>query len=325
MGARIFQRQVILRTLLWWTTALSCAAGAQEKSVFVRSPDGRLQVELSARALSGAASQLQYRLSASKQIVVAASNLGVRLKDGTELGRDCMIVRSETIAIDTSFEQFPGKRRHVVDRATETTLTLRERGAKPLEWRLVMRAYDDGVAFRYRFPRQQGWADLDLAAELTEFAFPRDAVATMLPLANFTTSHENRYEQHRVDQIPAEGLLGLPLLVQLPGAGWAAVLEANLTDYAGLYLARGSRGNLVSRLSPLPGEPTVAVRSALPHDSPWRLILVAKETRQLLDSDVVLKLNAPSVIEDTSWIRPGKTTFPWWNGYYEEKVPIQGG
>ncbi len=307
--------------------ALSCVAWAQaqDKSVFVRSPDGHLQVELSARAMSGAASQLQYRVSASNQIVVTASRLGVRLKDGTELGRNCVIVSSETIAIDASFEQFPGKRRHVVDRATETTLTLRERGAKPLEWRLVVRAYDDGVALRYRFSKQPGWSDLELAGELTEFAFPRDALATMLPLANFTTSHENRYERRRVDQIPAEGLLGLPLLVQLPAAGWAAVLEANLTDFAGLYLARGNSGNLVSRLSPLPGDPTVAVRTRLPHDSPWRLILVAKEARQLLESDTVLKLNAPSVIKDTSWIVPGKTTFPWWNDYFETKAPFKMG
>ena len=146
----------------------------------------------------------------------------------------------------------------MIDRATETTLTLRERGAKPLEWQLVVRAYDDGVALRYRFPRQPGWSDLELADELTEFAFPASAVATTLPLASFTTSHENRYERQGVDEIPADRLLGLPLLVELPGVGWAAVLEANLTDYAGMYLARGpapAGGTLVSRLSPRPGEP----------------------------------------------------------------------
>ena len=215
----------------------------------------------------------------------------------------------------------------MIDRATETTLTLRERGAKPLEWRLVVRAYDDGVALRYRFPKQPGWSDLELADELTEFAFPAGAVATMLPLASFTTSHENRYERRRVDEIPADGLLGLPLLVELPGVGWAAVLEANLTDYAGMYLARGTApgGRLVSRLSPRPDEPKIAVRAALPHESPWRLILIGKEARQLLESDTVLKLNAPSVIKDTSWIKPGKTTFPWWNDFYEVGVPFKMG
>jgi alpha-glucosidase len=263
----------------------------------------------------------------SEQPVVAASNLGVRLKDGTELGRNCVVVRSNSIAIDSSFEQYPGKRRHVIDRATETTLTLRERGAKPLEWQLIVRAYDDGVALRYRFPKQPGWSQLDLAGELTEFVFPASAVATMLPLASFTTSHENRYERRRVDEIPADRLLGLPLLLQLPRVGWAAVLEADLTDYAGMYLARGTApgGNLVSRLAPRPDEPQIAVRATLPHESPWRLILISNEARQLLESDTVLKLNAPSVIKDNSWIRPGKTTFPWWNDFYEVGVPFKMG
>ena len=257
--------------------------------------------------------------------VVDASNLGVRLKQGTELGRDCSIVGHETNKIDSSFEQYPGKRRHVIDRATETTLVLRERGAKPLEWQLVVRAYDDGVALRYRFAKQPGWFALELAGDLTEFAFPADAVATMLPLENFTTSHEGRYERRRVEEIPTDRLLALPVLLQLPRVGWAAILEANLTDYAGMYLARGTGGHLVTRLSPRPDEPQIAVRATLPHDSPWRLILVGNGARQLLDSDTVLKLNAPSVIADTSWIKPGKTTFPWWNDFYEVGVPFKMG
>jgi alpha-glucosidase len=311
---------------LLWSALPGCAAEAQNP-VVVQSPDGRVHVELFARAASGAPGQLQYRVTSWDQPVVAASNLGVRLKDGTELGRNSMVVGSKSLAIDSSFEQFPGKRRQVIDRAIETTLTLRERGAKPLEWQLIVRAYDDGVALRYRFPKQPGWSNLQLAGELTEFVFPADAVATMLPLPGFTTSHENRYERRRVEEIPADRLLGLPLLLQLPRGGWAAVLEANLTHYAGMYLARatGARSNLVTRLAPRPDDPQVAVRATLPHESPWRLILVGTNARQLLESDTVLKLNAPSVIKDTSWIEPGKTTFPWWNDFYEVGVPFEMG
>jgi alpha-glucosidase len=164
----------------------SSAAAAERNSdaVAVQSPDGRLEIELFTRAASAAPGQLQYRVSSADRTVVDASNLGVRLKDGTELGRSSVIVGSKSVAIDSSFEQYPGKRRQVIDRASETTLTLRERGAKPLEWQLVVRAYDDGVALRYRFPKQPGWSQLELAAELTEFRFPADAVATMLPLAS---------------------------------------------------------------------------------------------------------------------------------------------
>ena len=279
------------------------------------------------RAASEAPGRLQYRVSLSDRLVIDASGLGARMKDGTVLGRDSVIVGAEPAVIDSSFEQYPGKRRHVTDRANEVTVTLRERAANALQWQLVLRAYDDGVALRYRFPAQPDWQDLELADELTEFAFPAGAVATVSMLASFTTSHEARYERRDVDGIPANRLLALPLLVELPGLGWAAVLEANLADHAGMYLerARGPGGRLVSRLSPRPDEPKVAVRAALPHESPWRLVLIGTEARQLLESDTVLKLNAPSAIQDVSWIRPGKTTFPWWNDYFDAGVPFRMG
>jgi alpha-glucosidase len=318
-----------LGLLLCGAQAAVCAAAAKEQSdsVVVQSPDGRVAIELFTRAVPGAPGQLEYRVSMANHAVIEASTLGARLQDGIELGRNCAIVGSQSTKIDSSFEQFPGKRRHVVDRGTEAVLTLREHGAKPRKWQLLVRAYDDGVALRYRFPRQPGWSDLELADDRTDFVFPPGAVATMLPLENFTTSHEGRYERRPVNDIPADRLLALPLLVELPGTGWAAILEANLTDYAGLYLARraGAGGVLVSRLSPRPGEPGVAVRATLPHDSPWRLILIGTNAQQLLESDTVLKLNAPSVIADPSWIKPGKTTFPWWNDYYEAGVPFTMG
>ena len=322
-------RLAALCLLLLGSLLAACAAAAEDEShaVIVKSPDGRLAIELFTRAAAAAPRQLQYRVSASHRVVVAASSLGVRLKSGLELGRNCEVVGARSVAIDSSFEQYPGKRRHVIDRATETTLTMRERGAKPLQWQLVVRAYDDGVALRYRFPEQPGWSELELAGELTEFVFSADAIATMLPLPSFTTSHENRYERRRVDEIPADQLFALPLLLQLPRGGWAAVLEANLTDYAGMYLARGTGrgGNLVARLAPRPDDPQVAVRARLPHDSPWRLILIGNEAEHLVESDTVLKLNAPSVIKDTSWIKPGKTTFPWWNDFHEVGVPFKMG
>lgn len=307
---------------LLWGAAGAEDAPASGDPLLVRSPDGRIELEVSARPPG----PLRYRVTFAGRTVVDASRLGNRLDDGTVLGRDVEVTAAETAGIDRTFEQPPGKRRHVADRANELTVSLRERGRRPFEWQLVVRAYDDGVALRYRFPAQPGWRNLELAEELTEFRFPETAVATLLPLANFTTSHEGRYQRHRIAEIPDGGLFGLPMLAELPGTGWAAVLEANLTDYAGLYLARDAPPGaaLASRLSPRPGE-TVAVRGPLPHESPWRLILVGDELRQLLESDTVLKLNAPAVIADLSWIRPGMTTFPWWNDFFETAAPFRMG
>jgi len=130
-----------------------------------------------------------------------------------------------------------------------------------------------------------------------------------------------------VPEIPRDWLLGLPLLLECPGRGWAAITEANLTDYAGLYLARADARPAVlsSRLSPLPGKPKVAVKASLPHLSPWRVVLLAPDSGRLIESDLVLNLNEPCALKDTSWIKTGKTTFPWWNGFHLENVPFKPG
>ncbi len=290
------------------------------------SPDGRIRIELSlARGGDGGDSPL-YSVTYRGQPVIRPSRLGIDLADGTGLGRDAAIEDVRTRAIDETYTQSPGKRSRVVNRCEETTVVLRERPSSR-RWEILLRAYDDGAALRYRFPAQEGYNDLAIAGERTRIDLPGEARAYALPLKGYTSSHEARFQKKAVADLPRDWLLGPPLLVEMPGGGWLAVMEANLTDYAGMYLARDGEGEsvLTCRLSPRPGEPNVAVRAGLPHESPWRVFMVADRVERLVESDIVLNLNPPCALADTSWIRPGKTTFPWWNGFYEEKVPFKMG
>ena len=86
---------------------------------------------------------------------------------------------------------------------------------------------------RYRFPAQEGWRRPRDRRRTDPFSPARRRPGLSLPLDGFTTSHEARYQKKAVAEIPDEWLLGLPLLAELPGTGWLAVMEANLTDYAG--------------------------------------------------------------------------------------------
>lgn len=293
--------------------------------VVCSSPDGNLTFEFSLRTDGTTAAVPHYRVRAGKNDVVDWSRLGVDLARGERLGGSCEITGIESRAVRDEYEQFPGKRRHVVGRATETTVRLRETGKPNRRWEVVLRAYDDGVAFRYRFPKQEGWKRLLIAGERTRFAFPRGTVAWALPLNGFRTSYEKRYQRLSVEKLPESWLLGLPLLVRLPGGGWAAVTEANLDEYAGMYLAPTKGGTLSARLSPWPKEPKLAVKAALPHESPWRVVMVANDAGRLIESDIVLNLNKPRAVQDVSWIKPGKTTFPWWNGYVLDGVTFKPG
>ena len=298
-----------------------------KSQVVLHSPDGRIRAEVFLDK-SGERAQLpRYRVSFRGRDVALPSRLGVDLADGSSLGADSTIEGFKTRTFHETYTQFPGKRGRIDDQGSEAVISLRERAEPRRRWEVILRVYNDGAAFRYRFPAQEGWSRLEIAGERTGFQWPKDALAYALPLDSFTTSHEARYLKQPVSKLPENKLFGLPLLVELPGTGWSALAEANLTDYAGMYLTRdgGGSASLSSRLSPLPKEPKIAVRADLPHESPWRVLMIADKVERLVESDLVLNLNAPNAIGDTSWIRPGKTTFPWWNGFHEDKVPFKMG
>lgn len=300
-----------------------------QASAGVGSPDGRVRIELSLATQADGTAAPVYRVSFRGKPVILPSRLGVDLGDGSALGNSSELVSAHSQSIDETYTQFPGKRSRVVNRCEESVIALRERGPRPRKWEIIVRAYNDGAALRYRFPAQEGWKELVVAGERTEFRIPDDGLAHLLPLQGFTTPHEARYEKKPVAEIPPKSLFGLPLLTELRGTGWLAIAEANLTDYAGMYVGRSGneKSSLACRLAPRPDEPKIAVRAKLPHESPWRAFLIADKVEQLVESDLVLNLNEPSAIPDTAWIRPGKTTFPWWNGFYEAdgKVPFKMG
>ncbi len=102
-----------------------------------------------------------------------------------------------------------------------------------------------------------------------------------------------------------------------------AITEANLDDWAGMYLSgAGSCPNaLVTTLSPRPDEPGVLVRSRAPRYSPWRVLMVGQRPGDLIESNLVLNLSEPCTLQDTSWIKPGKSAWDrWWSGSYAPDV-----
>lgn len=307
--------------------AASSAWGADAPLVRVSSPNGQARIELVLQRHQESQAVPHWRVFFKNQPIVQTSRLGIDLPEAAGLGGSCVIEAVETRSRQARYDMSPGKRRHVLDYCTETLVSLRERTPPGRRWELVLRAYDDGVAFRYRFPAQEGWKRLDIVGERTEFVLPDDARAYVLPLKGFVTSYEALYQIKPVKEISKEGLVGLPLLVECPGRGWVAITEANLTDYAGMYLAKGNERSAVlhCRLAPLPKEPRLAVKAALPHASPWRVVLLAEDPSRMIESDLLLNLNEPCALADTSWIKTGKTTFPWWNGYHLEKVSFKPG
>src|SRR5262245_42407998 len=224
---------------LWFLLAIGAlaACGAAEAGEAVSSPGGAGRVEVAAGA-DGESGALTFRVLLGEREIIAPSAMSVRFADGTVLGGRTTIDSVERRVVREEFEQFPGKRRRVEIASNEMTLALREGGdGGGRRWGVVVRVADDGAALRYRFPADPG-GELALAEERTTFRVPAGAMVTALPLGSFTTSHEAVYERRLAGDLPRDRLMGPPLLVEVAGAGCAAILEANLKDYAGMYLAR---------------------------------------------------------------------------------------
>ncbi|MEW6745390.1 MAG: glycoside hydrolase family 97 protein [Planctomycetota bacterium] len=303
------------------------AAGASEHTL--HSPDGKIAVTC---RLDPSPPSLLYRVSLEGRPVVRESLLGLGLLEGSFPGTDLSLASMKERLIDESYMLACGKRRQVHYQANEMTLSLTDRAPAARKLDLVFRASNDGVAFRYVVTGWQEISQVAVTGERTSFAFPEGASGWLLDLGSFATHYETNYTKALLRDISAKALIGLPLLVKIDERTWVAVTEADLEGFGGLHLApdEKSPGALVAKLAPLPGAAApggenVIARRPLPFTSPWRLLMIACTPGALIESDLVTSLAPPLAIEDTSWIKPGKATWPWWSGEHTEGTGIQGG
>ena len=211
------------------------------------------------------------------------------------------------------YELIVGKTRSVHDAFREVLIPLEETRSPFRKVNFVVRAFNDGIAFRYEFPQQPNWSQFSLTDEHTTFNLAGDPKILALLLPNYTTSHEGEYSHLLFSELKEDTLMDMPALFEFPGSAYMAITEAALVDYAGMYLAK-EKNVLTSKLSPLPGQTEIKVQANLPHKTPWRVLMISDRIGALIESNILTSLNEPCKIEDVSWIMPGKTTFPWWNG-----------
>jgi alpha-glucosidase len=315
--------------------AASCAtpAGKGQGPFAVSSPDGSLAITLTLEAKPqpyAAGERAYYRVTYKGAPVLADSPLGLDLLGAEPLERDFEVVGAAEKSGDSTWENPFGAKRVVSDRWNEVTLSLREKFGAKRRVDLVLRAYDEGVAFRYVLPEQEALGEFTLAAENTQFHFSGEAFAYALNMGRFNTHNEGEYERFPLNAIKPASIINLPLLVELPGAGlWAALLEADLTDYAGMYVGGvpGMPGALAAKLSTPPNRRAdQAVIGKTPKSTPWRVLMVAPTPGRLIEtSAIVLNLSAPCALASTAWIKPGKAAWDWWSGSYAAGVPFKPG
>ena len=243
--------------------------------------------------------------------------LGMEFEHGAPLGPQLALTSLHSRQVDAWQVRKFGKSSRVRERFHELVMQLRENAPPGRRMDVVVRVYDDGVAFRYRVPQQPALHEARITQELTAFTFASDATAYALPLP-YASSYEARYRVTKLSVLPVDSQYGVPLLLRLTSGTLIGLTEAELVDYAGLYLqpATNQPGLLVSRLAPGEANGPVTVTRLTPFQSPWRVLMIGKSPAPLMESSLVWLLNEPSAFADASWIHPGMVQFPWWNGYY---------
>ncbi len=308
----------------------SCTSGGV-RSLTVTSPDHRLSLTFELESLPkpyAAGQRMYYRVSYNGNPVLNDSPLGLEFKNAAALDHDLAVTGTSRSTQDSTWQDRINDQLNVRDHYNQLTIDLEERDAPYRHFQFICHVYNSGVAFRYVLPRQPNLTDFVLREEDTGFYFARPSSAFALKLGSFTTAYEAEFQPVTLQQIAPSDIVGLPLLVHAPHGPWVALLEADLQDYAGMYVggAPGFPHGLASKLSPLPGHPHEAVSGSTPKDTPWRVIMVNSRPGGLIETeDIILNLNPPCAIHDTSWIEPGKAAWDWWSGDYDTGVSFKPG
>ena len=310
----------------------SCGEFKSSGEIGITSPDGKISMVFALKEMQPPYPEgvnMYYTVSYQGKQLLAESPLGIQLGDeGTVSGNLVIMSVSESSGSD-QFDTPLSKQASVKADYNETRITMRQKVIPAITFDLVMRAYNDGVAFRYFFPVQKpdikfpsakhsGFLEeFILTNELTGYYFPDDAdifslFQIMLPPHNY----EGNYVKARLSDVTRDSTVALPLLVQYADGTALCIAEADLEHYPTSYLS-GSRNidyALSNVLVPLPGEKQVKGTGTVPFETPWRVLMIGESAGKLIESDLIMALSDPSKLSDVSWIQPGKASWDWWSG-----------
>jgi alpha-glucosidase len=275
------------------------ATGAQAADLVVSSPDGRVQLRIADDASS-------FSVVRKGETVIAASPLGLELDGQPGFGLLKLESRQDTKE-DRVIPLVATKAASARDHYTGATIGFREAGGSRRVF-LDARAYDDGVAFRYRL---EGTEPVKLRSERTAFVPAGDASCLFTPVDG---GHEAQFERHRISELKADAAWDMPVVCATPsGRTHYAITQANLKGYTGASFRRDGEA-LRLQLSGVPGRPGPAfVSTSAGLTTAWRAVMMADQAGKLIESNLVGNLN-PAPTGDFSWVKPGKAAWDWWSG-----------
>jgi len=293
--------------------SFSCSSGDPDS---IASPDGKIRLQVGLQD-----GRIFYTVVKDNKQVLNKSFLGFMLKD-SDLSKGFEIKNIRHSSFSETWEQPWGEELSVDNRYNQMAVNVEEKDGLKRKFAVVFRLFDDGIGFRYEFPEQDNINDFIIMDELTEFALTDNHATWSIPYD--TEFYEGLYRPLAVTELDT---VCTPLTMETKDGIFLAIHEANLTDYAAMNLyPEGKSATLKTYLTPWASGEKVFMKT--PHVTPWRTMIIADSAADLLISRLMLNLNEPNKIADTSWIKPGRYIGIWWGmhmkKYTWEKGPKHG-
>jgi alpha-glucosidase len=293
--------------------AFLCCVGSINlcsQTISVTSPDTSLNLTFSVDSTSDERGCLFYTLSCKNMTVVRTSRLGLVTVDLPCWINGFTVAGHTRQSIDETWKPVYGERSTVRNRYNECTINLLRDNDKDTAFQVVIRVYNEGAAFCYRFPEHLSTSVIHIQDEKTEFAFEEGAIAYVTPSAqelyharplhdwSYGTTLPIPFWAARTPEYESER----PLTMLLPNGLYVSIGEARLVDYARMkvVLSKEKKNTVLAKLFG-------PVTESSPFETPWRVIMVGEKPGDLLEhNDIFLNLNPPCAIGNTGWIKPGK-------------------
>ncbi len=268
------------------------------KTLSLSSPDNQTTIFLELNEQG----KLYYSVQSHHIEALQKSQMGMDISDSSlDFNSGLIFVKETKSFIDETYRLPTGKRSAYRNKANETVFTFKNRHDQLLK--VICRAYDDGIAFRYVVERK---GDITIKKENTRFNIPQNTLCWMM---NYIPNYENFYPKRLLDTIGI-GPLSFPALMQIHNKLWMLMTEASVYDQPATHIRKTGKDNELEIILP---EDQYTVDSKW--ESPWRTFILGDRLGTIVESVMVENLNPPSKTTDMSWIEPGPAVFPWWGNY----------
>lgn len=278
------------------------------------SPDGKNKLEFNVERGKAA-----YAFFRNGKVAIRPSALGFKFKNMPPMMAGFTVESVERSSFDEIWEQPWGETRYIKNSYNQLTVHLKEAVKPNRKLDVVFRVFNDGLSFRYIFPKQKGVDSLIVSDEITEFRLSGDNSAWWTPVHGDNSYYES-IPRHTL--ISKTDTVNTPVTMLTADSVYLAIHEANLTDYASMTLLNRGGNVLTSEL--VPWSNGVKVYAKAPFATPWRMVIVADKPGDLVTSTMMLNLNDPCKIENTDWIKPSKYIGIWWGMHMEKYTWGQG-